>query len=343
MPLPKTLTAAALLFMAALPSAGADAAGLRGADHHMHMRSSENSALWMAICTKMPDACPPDLPMPPSVNSADEAVAALDAAGLEKGVVLSLAYFYGMPEMADSEFNRADFARRENAFVAEQVSRYPDRLVGFFSVNPLMDYALDEVRYQAELGKLGGLKLHFANSAVDLADPEHIRKLKAIFAVINEHRLPIVVHVRNRSPEYGAEAVKVFIDEVLVPAPNVTLQLAHLGGWGGFDPATDGAIQAFLDAFADGRLDRSRVWFETSAVIAPNIPEPARVKDETLPEIATRLREIGLDRIVFGTDWDVLGSPAQNIEMLRSRLPLTDAEWQQLLSNQAPYLKPRMR
>jgi len=329
---------APLLAMAFLLSGDVTAADLRGADHHMHLRSSDNTALWAAICKKMPDACPPDLPMPPSVNSAEEAVAALDAAGLEKGLVLSLAYFYGMPEMADSEFNRAEFARKENAFVAEQVGKFPDRLVGFFSVNPLSDYALDEVRYQVELGALHGMKLHFANSAVDLGNAEHIAKLKAIFAVLNEHGLPVVIHLRNRSPEYGAETVKTFIDEVLVPAPKVTVQLAHLVGWGGFDSVTDGAIQAFLDAIADGRLDRSRVYFETSAVIAPGLPELAQVKDEALPGIAARLREIGFDRILFGTDWDVLGSPAENIAVLKSRLGLTEDELDQLLSNQASWL-----
>lgn len=88
--------------------------------------------------------------------------------------------------------------------------------------------------------------------------------------------MPVVIHLRNRSPEYGAEAVQGFIDQVLVTAPNVTVQLAHLGGWGGYDPATDGAVQAFLDAIADGRLNRERIYFETSAVISPSSPLPRK-------------------------------------------------------------------
>ena len=125
MPQLKSLASMVLLFLAIVLPSRTTATELRGADHHMHLRSSDNTALWVAICTKMPDACPPDLKMPPSVNTAEEAIAALDAAGLEKGLILSLAYFYGMPEMADSEFNTAEFARRENAFVAEQVANNP--------------------------------------------------------------------------------------------------------------------------------------------------------------------------------------------------------------------------
>lgn len=62
------------------------------------------------------------------------------------------------------------------------------------------------------------------------------------------------------------------------------------------------------------------------------------MKDDALPAIVARLREIGFDRLLFGTDWDVMGSPEENIGFLKSRLPLSEAEWKQLLSNQASYL-----
>lgn len=172
MPQLKYLSLAAIIAVATFFTLRADGAELHGADHHMHLRSSDNAALWAAICSRIEGACPPEMPMPPSVNTSEEAIAALDAAGLQKGVLLSLAYFCGMPEMASSEFDSAELARKENTFVAEQAAKYPDRLVGLFSVNPLADYALDEVRYQADLGALRGLKLHFTNSAVDLSDPE---------------------------------------------------------------------------------------------------------------------------------------------------------------------------
>ncbi len=49
----------------------------------------------------------------------------------------------------------------------------------------------------------------------------------------------------------------------------------------------------------------------------------------------TRLR----NKLLFATDWDADVTPAQLVESLRSRLDLSDEEWETLLSNQAPYLK----
>ena len=325
----------ALSLLSLVPPAAFGSEPLRGADHHLHIRSESATAVWGALCESMPAACGEAFEGPPPPTDADDAVAVLDEAGVEKGVILSLGYFYGFPELAGSEFDDPARVRAENRYVAEQVARYPGRLAGFFSVNPMADYAFAEIRYWAAEGGLMGLKLQLANSSFDFTNPEQLERLGAILALLSEHELPLVVHLRNRDPDYGADAANAFIDLVAARAPNIVVHVAHLAGWGAYDSGTDAALGAFLIAIAEGRLNRDNVYFDIGAVVMPNLP------DEALETVTVRLRQIGFDRVLFATDWDAAETPAQHVTSLRARLELSDEEWGTLLTNQAPYLRPR--
>lgn len=302
-----------------------------GADHHMHIQSQNAVEVWDAMCEAMPDDCDDKTSVSINVSTGADAIRVLDDASLHKGVILSLAYFFGFPELAGSKFDSRDLVRAENAYVAQQVSYFPARLTGFFSVNPLSDYAIEEITYWLQHGGLTGLKLHLANSDVDLQNQDHITKLRAVFDLMNEYERPVVIHLRNLNPEYGYEDARLFIEQIAMHAPKVTIQLAHIAGWGGYDAGTDGAIQAFMDAIDNGTLDRSQVWFDIAAVVDTESP------DDNADQLIARLREIGLDRVLFATDWDEV-DPKSHIAELKEYLSLSDDEWTQLMSNEAPYL-----
>ena len=60
---------------------------------------------------------------------------------------------------------------------AAQVAQFPERLVGFCGVNPLKDYAIEEVARCAKNPNLRrGLKLHFGPAVIDYQNPAHIRR-----------------------------------------------------------------------------------------------------------------------------------------------------------------------
>jgi predicted TIM-barrel fold metal-dependent hydrolase len=329
----KALQVVFLLVSLALTAVAAADSDLSGADHHFHIRSASASAVWAAMCAAMPEACDPDFSGPPAPTGASDVIAALDAAGLAKGVVLSLGYFYGFPELQGSEFDGAAQVRAENQYVADQVARFPDRLVGFFSVNPLAPFALEEIRYWADAGGLLGLKLQMANSDFRFDDPQHRERLNQVLALLQERELPLVVHLRNRNPQFGAADANAFIDAMTSSAPGITLHVAHLAGWGGYDAATDAALGAFVQALEDGRLSRSRVYFDLSAVVLEAVP------DEPLRQMESRLRQIGFEQLLFASDYDAAEAPSAYLHTIKSRLRLTEAEWQTLLGNQAPYLR----
>jgi uncharacterized protein len=269
--------------------------------------------------------------------SATDLAAFLDEAQIERAVVLSLAYQYANPNRppVDDEYRKV---RAENEWTSRQVAQLSGRLQGLCSFNPLEDYALEELEHCAQDPNLNsGLKLHFGNSDVDLEDPEGLARVQAVFRSANVKDMAILVHIRpsvTRNRPYGAALARLFLDELLPAAPDVTVQIAHLAGAGGYDdPAIDDALQVYVDAVARDDPRMVNVYFDVSGVAG--IGEWRDKRDR----IATRIRQLGLQRMLFGSD----GTP----DLLRPRdawamfreLPLTDAEFDVIMNNMAPYLR----
>jgi uncharacterized protein len=268
---------------------------------------------------------------------ATDLVKLLDLAGIRRAVVLSLAYQYGNPNRAAIE-NEYERVKEENDWTSRQVALFPDRLRGFCGVSPVKDYALAEIARCAKDPNLrSGLKMHFGNSDVDLANPAHVEQLRRVFRTANDLRMAIVVHMRSsvtRKRPYGAAQATVFLKEFISSAPDVPIQIAHLAGAGGYeDPLVDEALEVFVDAIARKDPTMARVYFDVSGVTLENWKEKA-------PQIAKRIRELGLARILYGSD----GAAGGNLEPREAwatfrQLPLTEAEFQAIASNVAPYLR----
>ena len=271
--------------------------------------------------------------------TARDLVALLDAAGIRRAVVLSQAYAFGNPNRATPVRNERARVVEENDWTSAEVAQFPDRLVGFCGVSPLRDYALEEIARCADDPHLRtGLKLHFGNSDVDVENPQHVEKLRAVFRAANERRMAIVVHIRptvSRSRPYGAAQARAFIENVLPSAADIVVQIAHLGGAGGYDdPAVDEALGVYADAIAARDPRVARVYFEVSGVAGVG---EWRVKAE---KIAARVRQIGVSRILYGSD-SAVGPGRKPAEAWASfrELPLTDAEFRAIAANVAPYLQ----
>jgi predicted TIM-barrel fold metal-dependent hydrolase len=220
--------------------------------------------------------------------------------------------------------------RDENAWTAAQAARYPDRLVAFCSLNPISDAALELLRECVGDGRFKGLKLHFGNANIDLTNPDHLRRVRAVFAAANAARLAIVVHARG-GDEYDARHARIFVEQLLPAAPDVPVQMAHL--WGGAQFAPE-ALAVYAEAIEAGKPATGRFIFDVSdAAFAARTPELAQL-------IATRMRQIGMDRMYYGSDaaFDGHADPATSWQTFRKGLPLTDAEFLQIQSNVAPYM-----
>ncbi len=130
-------------------------------DHHQHVGSPE-MVVFQGYASQGITAI-----------TAQHVIKLLDAAGIERGVLLSTAYAYGRPgREPQDEYTRV---KAENDWVGAQAALYPKRLVGFCGFNPLKDYALDEIARCAKDPNLRrGIKLHFGNSDVQIEKAEHL-------------------------------------------------------------------------------------------------------------------------------------------------------------------------
>jgi predicted TIM-barrel fold metal-dependent hydrolase len=250
-------------------------------------------------------------------------------------LVLSVAYFFGMPDAGCPD--HAAMAS-ENDWTAQQVQQHPDRLFACCSVNPLLPGATAEVERCAATGSFVGLKLHLANSDVDLRDPGHLELVGDVFECANAAALPIVVHMRTRRPDYGAEDVRSFIDDAVGRAPDVATHIAHAAGWGGYDTANDDALSHFAHCLTTSPGVRDRLYFDLA--VAP-LALTARPPDEPEPRLVAlveHVRAIGIDRFLFGTDWPVVEPQLYLLDLIR-RVPFDQGEIEHLAAAVAPWIR----
>jgi len=292
-------------------------------DFHQHVFSPQTIAL-----------AGPDARLQPL--DADGVVALLDAAGIRKGVLLSTAYMFGSPRFQLSD--EVARVRAENDWTAAQAARHPDRLIALCGFNPLKDYALAELKRCAGLpGLKRGIKLHFGNADVQLDDPTHVDKLRQVFAAANAARMAIVVHlrasIRNERP-YGAAQARIFLDRLMPAAPDVVVQVAHLGGSGpGFnDPPARAVLATLAQAAARREQSTRNLWFDVASIVTPDIA-PADAA-----ELVRRIRQIGPARVLYGTD-SAQGANLRPREAWAAflRLPLGEREFAQIARNVPPY------
>ena len=269
--------------------------------------------------------------------TAANVIADLDAAGIGKAVLLSTAYSYGRPGREPQ--NEYEKVKEENDWVGAQAALFPNRLIGFCAFNPLKEYALEEIARCSKIPSLSrGIKMHFGNSDVQLEKSEHIEKLKAIFRAANASKMAVVVHMRasfSLERPYGAEQARSFIDNLLPLMKDVPVQIAHLGssGPGYGDPKVDAVMDVFVDAIAKKDPRMRNVWFDVTTVVHPVNPP------ETTVKLARLIRQIGVKRVVYGSDAPLSGNlrPKESWAEM-SKLGLSEKEIKTIAGNRVPYL-----
>jgi predicted TIM-barrel fold metal-dependent hydrolase len=255
----------------------------------------------------------------------------MNDADIQRAVVLSVAYFFGTP-FAPAEPGELARVKAENDWTAAQAAQFPNRLIAFCSVNPLKDYAVGEVERCTRQLRMRGLKLHFGNSDVDLSKPDHLAKVRAVFAAANRLRIPFVVHLWTIGRNYGAKDSRLFIDQILPAAPDIVVQVAHMAGAG---PGwTDDALGVFAEAVAAHDRRTRNLYFDVATVAEEQPPE-------RLKQLAARIRQIGVDRVLYGSDAAFGARKTANEEwgIFRGMVPLDDAEFSAIRDNVAPYLR----
>jgi predicted TIM-barrel fold metal-dependent hydrolase len=278
-----------------------------------------------------------DLVKAPKPFLASDLIPLLDTAGVNRAVVLSLAYQFGNPNRPPVS-NEYEKVTAENNWTSAQVAIFPTRLIGFCGLNPLRNYAVAEIeRCSRDPYLKTGLKLHFGNSDVDLDSADDVAKLQRVFRAADRLGMCIAVHLHanvDHHRPYGAREAHVFLTQVMPVAPHVVIQIAHLAGSGGYDdPSDDAALAVFIAAIHAHDPVVNNLWFDVSSVAGIGDWESKKKL------IASRIEEIGVERVLYGTDGSWGGfTPVEGINSFR-QLPLTPEETRIVMSNVPPYAK----
>ncbi len=275
-------------------------------DYHQHLYSPEAGAR--------------SSPGPKGID-ARFLIAQLDAAGIQRAVVLSVAYSFSNPNkpLVPNEYAHV---MAENDWTSSQVAQSSDRLLGFCSINPLRSYAVEEIERCAKDPNLRtGLKLHFGNSDVDVDNPEQLAQLRRVFRAANQHRMAITVHMHaniDHHGPYGVKQARIFLKQLLPEAPDITVQIAHLAGGGGYDdPAVDEALSVFVEAIERKDPRMKNVYFDACGIAIPGMWE------DKADLIVKRIRQIGVNRVFYGSDAAIPDNLPKDALERWHRLPLT--------------------
>lgn len=246
---------------------------------------------------------------PPSarLETVDGVVAALDAAGVDRAVVLTWPF-------ADPRL-----CAEANDWLVSALRPHADRLIGFAVVSCADPGAADEVRRAARLGLRGVGELNADAQGWALED---LPAVEPVARACAEADLPLLLHcsepVGHDYPGKGTatpDRVSRLAQRLLDRVPDLRLVLAHLGGGLPF--------HAHMPEVAE--LCR-RLWFDTAAIPFLYAPSVYRAVVDL----------VGADRIVFGSDHPLL--PARRYLDTIGSCGLSDAEVAAILGDNAESL-----
>ena len=233
--------------------------------------------------------------------TADELIASMDRSGVDVSVILNIGW------------TTHELCVETNDYILESIARYPDRLVGFGSVQPQSyQTALGELERCAKGGIKGVGEIRPDIQLLDLGDEE----VMAPFAnMLSKHRLILLTHssepVGHIYPGKGAVT-----PEILYPFisshPELTIVCSH---WGGGLP--------FYALMPEVKQAVQNVYFDTAA--SPLLYHH-QIYEWVIPLV-------GEDRILFGSDYPLL--PQERIIKEIQSLNLPEATKNLILGDNA--------
>jgi len=150
-----------------------------------------------------------------------------------------------------------------NEYVADYVSRDPERLVGFGAVDPSAPGAIDELeRIKHDLG-LAGCKLGPIYQDVDPLGSEFLRVCEALERL----ELPMMIHQGTTFARAGSllQARPILLDEIALRFPELRIVIAHMGH--PFFEEAIAVVRRHPHVYADVSALVSRRWLLWNALV----------------------------------------------------------------------------
>jgi predicted TIM-barrel fold metal-dependent hydrolase len=291
------------------------------------------------------------------IATGESLIKEMDKSGIEKAILLALdldpevftndrklqdniiddfyaySYFINPDQLLDGMKNILIAGQTSNELVAKICHKFPDRFLGFGSVNPSKSkqYVKKTLREIESLG-LHGIKFI---STLQFFFPDKNKNVKTIFKFAHKRdwtilihsgrdpgpfEIPTLRHVKASHPKYWTKHVE---------KTKTNIIFAHLGGYGEVGLGGDD----WLDSVLELVKKNPNIYLDTSSV--------TYVFNDS--SIVSKLRDLGFDRILFGSDTPVVhGTSMEHSKNIISKTSLlTDKEKRMILRENAIRLFPQ--
>jgi L-fuconolactonase len=239
-------------------------------------------------------------------------IAAMDAAGIEKAVVVQASTAYGF----------------DNSYLAEAVAAHPERMTGVFAVDVLANDSVSKIQYWQSKG-LTGLRLFTAGSTMAgqagwLNDPRSY----AAWAYASDVELPICVQMRPEGLPQLSELLRRFPEAIVV--------LDHLAR----PVLEDGPPYALAAA-----LWELAAYRKVNLKLTLRNLEAAEKGRSTIPRFLEQLLSaFGADRILWGSNYPAAEKPLPELvnRALEGLASVGDDERDKIMGGTALRLYPKL-
>lgn len=235
--------------------------------------------------------------------TAEELIASMNQAGIERSVVLNIAW--GSHELC----------RWTNDYIIDSINRYPQRLIGFGMIQPRDSEAIAELERCANEGIKGIGEMRSDIQGFDMGDKDF---MEPFAEVAQSHGLIILTHasepVGHSYPGKGAITPELLY-RFITNFPGLRIVLAH---WGGGLP-----FYALMPEVAEALKN---VYFDTAASLL-------LYRDQVFNQVAEL---VGADKILFGSDYPLIAQK-RAIESITS-LDLSEEAKDKILGGNAKRL-----
>jgi len=167
-----------------------------------------------------------------------------------------------------------------NEFIYRVCREYPDKIIGFASVEPLRVKAIEELEKAIIKYELRGLKLH---PRFQMFKPNDERLFR-LYKKVEELEIPIIFDCILNRPAPLKDQLPVLYDDVARIIPDTPIILAHMGGF------------RFLDALAVANKNKN-IYIDVSLTLEYFYRTPFQ------EHMRFVLEKIGYDRVIYGSDF----------------------------------------
>ena len=171
-----------------------------------------------------------------------------------------------------------------NEFVAKICNEYPDKLIGFASVNPLDSDAAKKLEQDIIKYDLKGLKLHPRLQNFKPNNPIYF----PIYKKAEELGIPILFDTFLNKPTLLKDQIPLLYDEIARIIPDTPIIMAHFGGF------------KFLEALAVANANKN-IYFDISGTLEYFYNTPYQ------DQIKFVFEKVGFNRIIYGSDYPEKG------------------------------------